>query len=306
MITPALAPAPPGPIPATVRPFLRWAGSKRASVPRLIAALPYAKLDIYVEPFLGAGALLIALAQQSRFGSAIVSDSNPELMHAWRQVRSNLAAVLRAHAQWAETEDAYYAVRAFEPASPAERAARFLYLNRSSFNGLWRVNAASGMNVPFGKQFIPLDVENLTFVSRLLQRENVQILDAQDYADTINWVHANVLSGRPAGGDSFGADGLSGRAVLVYLDPPYFPIRGESFTGYTAESFGPAEHEKLSSDTDLLAKLGWHVMVSNADIPQVRALYNGWPMESALVGRPVSAKAPGRKPVSELLIRSWE
>ncbi len=269
------------------RPFLKWAGGKRRVVPHLLEHLEE-RPRRYFEPFLGGGALFFNLAQERDPAEpwAVLGDLNIRLVRTWRGIRDDLEVVLDRLA-WHEQrhcEAHYYATRATDidsEASDGEVAAWMTYLNRTGFNGLYRVNRKGGFNVPFGRYAKPriLDEENLLATSRALQSIDIRVGD-----------FAAVFHSAEAGD-------------LVYLDPPYVPLSSTaSFTSYTQLGFGMKDHERLRDLAQGLRDRGVQVLLSNHDTPEVRELYRGWRFTRIMVGRAINSKANARGPVAELII----
>jgi len=260
------------------RPFLKWAGGKSQLLPDLLRYAP-GEYGRYYEPFLGGGALFFAL-QPAR---AVLSDSNAQLIGAYQAVRQDVEALIRRLRRFRATRDAYYSVRARDPAdlSPMARAARFIYLNRTCYNGLYRVNSAGRFNVPFGRYKNPriCDPEGLRAAGAALRRARLRVGDFEAVT-------------RPArAGD------------LVYFDPPFDPLSPTaSFTSYTAGGFGPEEQARLARLCRALAERGCHVMLSNSDTPLIRRLYRDFRLVELQARRAINRNANGRGPVTELLI----
>jgi DNA adenine methylase len=264
-------------------PFLKWAGGKGQLLPELLARVP-PKLGTYHEPFLGSGAFFFALRAAGRLKRARLCDANEELINAFCAVRDDVEAVighLRRHTADAEH---FYEVRALDPAnlSPSERAARLIYLNRTCFNGLYRVNTRGRFNVPYGRYQNPriCDPPRLEAASAALR--GVELV-CEPFGDALT---------RAKRGD------------FVYLDPPYVPVsKSASFTAYSAGGFGPVEQKRLARDAMALAERGVHVLLSNADVPVVHDLYADCLRERVQAARAINSKGDRRGKVSELLIR---
>jgi len=215
---------PPGAEPGPATPFLKWAGGKTSLLSELLKHVP-SPLRRYHEPFVGGGALFFAVAPRR----AVLSDANGELIHCWRQVRDDVHAVLDALSVHVYDRVRFEAVRALEPLRllPAERAARFIYLNKTCFNGLWRVNRAGRFNVPFGRY------KNPTFHHPgLLLRASRALRGVQ-----IHRAPFEIALQRASPGE------------FVYLDPPYDPVsETASFTSYTRNAFTWADQERLAAE----------------------------------------------------------
>ena len=268
----------------SARPFLKWAGGKA----QLLAQMePFFPKDYrtYFEPFLGGGAVFFHLQPEK----AVLSDSNPELVNTFTVVRDDVEGLMRAldeHLPQRTEEKYFYKVRATDPAtlSPVERAARTVFLNKTCFNGLYRVNSDGHFNVPWGGYSNPTlyDRENLLAASALLRGKSIVLADYQK------------VCARARVGD------------LVYLDPPYHPLSETSkFTSYTKEDFGNREQRKLAEAYRRLDKRGVLVMLSNSATPLVRSLYEGFRIESLKAKRAINSKGTGRGEIEELLVMNY-
>lgn len=270
------------------RPFVKWAGGKSTLVGEIAARIPKDRdYERYVEPFVGAGAVFFWIRRSFPALACAIGDSNEELVNAYQVVRDRpleLVAKLETH-QSLHDKEHYYTVRALRPRSATERAARFIYLNRTCFNGLYRVNRRGEFNVPMGRYPRPriADRENLLAVSAALDRVTVRHADFED-----------LLEG-------------CGSESLIYLDPPYDPLSETSqFTSYTAAGFGREEQRRLAAAFERLARRGATVLLSNSSTDLVRELYGALDprprMEFVQVPRTINAKASRRGPIEELLI----
>lgn len=275
-------------IPQTVaRPFLKWAGGKTALLPEILPRLPK-KIKTYYEPFVGGGAVFFTLAAKKRFERAVISDMNVDLIGTYiaiAQAEHHVIGRLEHHAK-KHSEEHYYRVRSLDPRrmnGPVDRAARVIYLNRTCFNGLYRVNKKGQFNVPFGDYANPTicDGENIRAVAGVLQRKGVRLWRV-DFAEVLE-------SARE--GDA------------VYCDPPYAPVSETSnFTAYVAGGFASVEQERLRNVAVKLVNRGVHVLLSNSDTPFVRRLYKGFKIERVEAPRRINSKGGKRGNVGELLI----
>lgn len=265
-------------------PILKWVGGKRQLVPEILKAFGGRRLDHYFEPFVGGGAVFFALVERDLVCRAVLSDTNAELITTYRAVQREVDRVIAILAEHRNTRDHYYAVRDRDPAalSPAERAARMLYLNRTCFNGLYRVNARGQFNVSFGRYVNPTicDADGLRAAARALARAELRICD---YSVALDDVRA---------GDH------------AYCDPPYVPLSPTaSFTQYTPDGFSALDHMKLRDFARLLKGRRASVVLSNSDTPIVRELYClGFSLREVKAARAVNCRADRRGAVSELLI----
>jgi DNA adenine methylase len=280
----------------TTKPFVKWAGGKGQLLPDLRRHLPETfagagpDFGRYFEPFVGAGAFFFHLYQEAYLeNGATLGDMNPHLINAYEVVRDDvddLIGQLRM-AKEAHSEEFYYKTRAeFGEGNSLLRAAQFIYLLKTCFNGLWRVNGKTGAyNVPMGAYKNPgiCDEETLRACSQALQGVN---LLTSDFSVTVE---------RAERGD------------FVYFDPPYVPVSADSnFTSYTADGFGMLQQVQLRDCALALKARGVHVLLSNADHPDVRALYRykdfGFEMERIEARRSINSKSEKRGKVGELLI----
>lgn len=281
------------------RPILKWAGGKTQLLPEILKRLP-ARIGTYHEPFVGGGAVFFALAEEGRFERAILSDVNGQLVNVYAQLRDSpellighLEALAKAHSR-----TQYYTVRdefnhgRRDPASPpvlaSLQAAYFIYLNKTCFNGLYRVNRRGDFNVPVGDYKNPTicDADNLRAASRALQGVELRRRDFGRACDAVN------LTGCPVD--------------CVYFDPPYVPLtKTARFTAY-AGAFGEAEHGRLATRFTELVRAGVAVLLSNSDTPLVRKLYDGWQIDPIDARRSINSKGGSRGAVGEVLVRSWD
>jgi DNA adenine methylase len=265
-----------------LRPILKWAGGKRSLVPRILEELPE-QIETYYEPFVGGAAVFLALAEAKRFKRAVITDKNRELINLYTVVRDDLGKLLKRleTLQDCTSEDDYYEIRAAKPTNRIERAARLIYLNKTGYNGLYRVNSKGGFNVPYGRYKRPkiYDPERLAHAARYLQDVTIRVADFEE------------------------ACGDAKRGDAVYLDPPYLPLsKTASFSAYHSEAFGLPEHERLAKVFGKLRKRGVVAVLSNSATPETRALYQSFKCSDVAVRRPINSVASRRGAVSELLV----
>jgi DNA adenine methylase len=266
---------------ATARPFLKWVGGKGQLLGQFRDLLPE-EYGRYYEPFLGGGALFFARTPRS----AVLADVNEELVDCYRAIRDSVGDVIHALRRHKYEKEHYYEVRLRSPESmtPARRAARTIFLNRSGYNGLYRVNRAGRFNVPFGRHNNPTlcDASNLRACSKALQ--GVELL-CSDFATAVEGAQS---------GD------------FVYFDPPYVPLSPtSSFTQYAAARFGWKEQQELARVFGVLARRGVSVMLSNSDTPEVRALYREFRLDRVAASRMVNSNPERRGKVGEVVVRSY-
>ena len=266
------------------RPFLKWAGGKTRLLANLARHLP-AEFGTYHEPFLGGGALFFHLVEQERVGAAILSDINPTLVETYLSVRDDLDELLPCLQDHAERHDRdhYYLTRDEDLAQGGRvaRAARFIYLNRTCYNGLYRESRSGRFNVPMGRYANPKICNEplLRAASEALSR--AEILCAP-FAEASQRAHE---------GD------------LVYMDPPYQPSTATaSFTSYHRGGFDEAEQQRLGELFRQLAGRGVRMVLSNSDTDLVRSIYAGLPLEKVQVPRSINSRGSGRGTVGELIV----
>lgn len=254
-----------------LKPIVKWAGGKTQLLGELISRLPMYP-GKYIEPFFGGGALYFALCPEN----AIIADSNPELINAYQQVADHVEEVIALLSTYENTEGFFYQMRGldWESLSPVEAAARFIYLNKTCFNGLYRVNKYGHFNVPYGKYKKPniCDAPTLRAASEVLKGATIVCGD-----------YLTVLSKYAAAGD------------FVFLDPPYIPISEYGdFKRYTKEQFYENDHRALADEVRRLQKLGCYVILTNSNHPLVHELYGGFPIDVISTKRAISSKGTTR------------
>lgn len=253
------------------RPLLKWAGGKTQLLNQLLPKVPksYGK---YIEPFIGGGALYFSLAPTG----AVIADSNPELVNLYQTVGNDLAGV-RAHlATLKNTEEDFYILRALDWTllTPAQAAARTIFLNRTCFNGLYRVNKKGQFNVPFGRYKNPklIDEISLEATSELLRRTEIVCGD-----------YKSVLQHHAKPGD------------FIFLDPPYLPVSAYAdFKRYTKEQFYEEDHHELGHEVARLQDLGCHVVLTNSNHPLVHEIYGKYEVEIIPTKRYISSNGKQR------------
>lgn len=270
--------------PDTAAPFLKWVGGKRQILPEIRKHVP-AIFGKYHEPFVGGGAVFFDLWNHGRIRkhSAVLGDSNTLLMEAYRGVRDSVEDVIGLLGEKKYSKEEYYATREKVPTTPTEIAAWFIYLNKTCFNGLYRVNRSGGFNVPMGKYTNPkiCDAEALRACSTAL-------------TDTLGIICLPFTETMAA----------AQRNDFIYCDPPYAPVKAESFVQYAKDGFGQAEHIALRDAALMSAVRGVYVLLSNSDTPFVRELYpeRMFHLYEVSARRSVNSDGEGRGKVGELLI----
>ncbi len=269
------------------KPIVKWAGGKTKLLEPLRARVP-GRIRTYAEPFAGGAALFFALADDASrtFERAVLADRNEDLCACYRAVRDDVESVITALSGFRHDEEEYYRVRAEDGAALPDvpRAARLIFLNRTCFNGLWRVNRSGKFNVPFGRYENPriVDAEGLRAASRALAKAEVV---AADFAEVTRSL---------------------GPGDFVYLDPPYVPLsKSASFTSYAEGGFGPADQDRLVAELARLRASGALAVLSNADTAATRELYRDFSMHLVTAPRAINSRGAGRGRVGELIVTSW-
>jgi DNA adenine methylase len=264
----------------TGRPFLKWAGGKRQLLPSLLQHVP-ANAPHYFEPFVGGGALFFELWPKK----AVLADANKRLIRAYRGVRKSVDKVVRLLRSYPHDPAFFYDFRqaSIDDGTDAEVAAWFIYLNKTGFNGLYRVNRENRFNVPFGRYTNPKICDEST-----LRACSAALADADLRDDDFEFVVEEAK-----GGD------------FVYFDPPYVPLSTtSSFTSYTSDGFGDVEQTRLRDTARRLKERGVRVLLSNSSAPFVRKLYaDGFEIIEVSATRLVNSKATARGAIVELLIK---
>lgn len=264
-----------------IEPFLKWPGGKRWLVSRYHELFPK-NYKRYFEPFLGGGAVFFhLLPKQGR-----LSDSNLELVNAYRCIKINHRAIERglARYQGRHCSEFYYKVREGRLGDPIERAIRFIYLNRTCFNGIYRVNLNGVFNVPIGtKSAVSFEDGRLKTIAEALRFVTIR---ARDFEDAIN---------------------DTGRGDFLYIDPPYTVMHNNNgFVKYNSKLFSWPDQSRLASAIKAADARGVLIMLSNADHPSVRALFEGFGTPLTLSRHSVlSADSKFRRGATELLIRNY-
>lgn len=273
------------------QPFLKWAGGKSQLLKQFEPFFPTG-IRSYCEPFVGGGAVFFHLKARFPRMRAALHDNNPELVNCYEVVRDQVDALmtrLDEHLKEfrSQGEPYYYQTRRLhKPSGPVERAARMIFLNKTCYNGLWRVNGKGEFNVPIGsyrpERVTLYDRDNLLAASASLQKTDLRV---RDFRETFEQAQP---------GD------------FLYVDPPYYPLsRTANFTSYTLEDFGPKEQTELAQHVVKAAERGVLVMLSNSDTPQTRELYQGLVVHSVQARRAVNCDGAKRGRVSELVVLTY-
>ncbi len=272
-----------------LQPFLKWAGGKRQLLPEIRKYVPK-RYKLYFEPFVGAAAVLFDIQPRA----AIINDANAELINCYHVLKRDPEALIAKLSEHKENNDKKYFYRlrqldrepSFALLSDIERAARIIYLNKTCYNGLFRVNSQGQFNVPFGNYTNPNIVDEVVIraASRYLTEADVAISN-DDFAAAVNG---------------------AGRGDFVYLDPPYDPVSDtSSFTGYNLNSFDKKEQRRLKDLCDDLTRRGCKVLLSNSATDFIRDLYGDrtrYTIVEVEANRNINSVGTGRGKINELLI----
>ena len=273
------------------KPFVKWVGGKRQLLAqfRRLNLYPPEKFNPvtgrYFEPFVGGGAVFFDLLPEEGF----LSDLNKELVITYNVIKSDVSGLIKSLKKHKTDKDYFLKIRAQDPnkLSDISIASRFIFLNRTCFNGMYRVNSKGGFNVPYGKYTNPLicDEDNLRKVSRALKNVDIK---HQDYKEILK---------KAKKGD------------FIYFDPPYYPVsKTSSFTSYTAEAFLDKEQTELRDTFLELNKRGCFVMLSNSDTPFINKIYSGFKgirITKVEAGRAINSKGSGRGKITEVLVTNY-
>lgn len=263
-------------------PFLKWAGGKRWFTDRYLHIVPE-KFERYVEPFLGSGAMYFALAPSH----ALLSDLNIDLINCYEAILTNPAAIedvlLYHHTR--HSKSYYYATRSSKPTDMFQKAGWFIYMNRTCWNGLYRVNRQNEFNVPLGtKTNVVLSTDNFRAVSRILSRAEIR---HQDFEYTLD---------------------AAGEGDFVFVDPPYTVKHNQNgFLKYNDKMFSWSDQIRLRNAVERASNRGAMVLVTNANHHSIREIYDGLGHQQVISRASLlSANAAHRSRTEELIIRSWK
>ena len=266
-------------------PIVKWVGGKRQLMFELIKNMPKS-YNRYFEPFIGGGALFFELQPEN----AYISDINDELINLYRVVRDNVYELISDLNKHEVSKEYFLEIRnldrtdEYKNLSDVQRASRFIYLNRTCFNGLYRVNSQGQFNVPFGNYKNPriVDENNLLNCSELLKNTEIKCADFSEILTKVK------------------------KGDFVYFDPPYVPLNEtSSFTSYTKDGFDMDMQFKLRDVCDELDSMGVMFMLSNSDTKFVNELYSNYEIKKVFASRAVNANAEGRGKITEVLVRNY-
>ncbi|MDD3773158.1 MAG: Dam family site-specific DNA-(adenine-N6)-methyltransferase [Weeksellaceae bacterium] len=263
-----------------IKPFLKWAGGKTQLIPELVKYTPKV-FNKYIEPFIGGGAFYFFLNPTN----AVIGDLNSELIITYKAIKNSVEDVISHLESFKNNETFYYNIRAVdtEKLSNIERAARLIYLNKTCFNGLYRVNKKGKFNVPYGKRTGSfLDSEGLRNASEFLQNT---IIEFADYTETLKK--------------------YARKGDFIFLDPPYYPVgKYSDFKRYTKEFFYHDDQIALKEEFERLVNMGCHVILTNSEHPVILELYKNFEIKRIETKRLINSDASKRKGIDIIVIGS--
>lgn len=271
-------------------PILKWVGGKKQLLSEITPLIPK-KITTYVEPFIGGGAVLFNLQPKK----AIINDLNKELINTYKVVKKSpreLLELLKIHDK-NNCEDYFYEIRAldrtnnFKNMNNIEKAARVIYLNKTCFNGLYRVNKTGKFNSPYGKYKNPniINESAILAMSDYFNNNNIKIIQG-DYKNALKDLKKDAF---------------------VYFDPPYMPIStSSSFKNYTKTSFDEKEQIELKKECDKLDNKRIKFMLSNSDHPLIRELYKDFDIRIVKAKRSINSKGNSRGKINEILVKNYD
>ncbi len=272
----------------SVVPFVKWVGGKRQLLNEIEKHIPE-RFSRYYEPFIGGGAVLFHVQPRN----AVINDSNEELVNLYNIIKETPEELIKDLKKHRNEEKYFYKVRGIDrekakylKLSDIERASRIIFLNKTCYNGLFRVNSSGEFNSPFGRYKNPniINAIKLRAVSSYLSKNNIKILNT-DYEKSLS----NIRKG-----------------AFVYFDPPYDPISNSSnFTGYTKNGFDKTEQQRLKKVCDRLNNRKVKFLLSNSSTEFIRDLYKDYPIFPIKAKRSINSKGGGRGAITEILVKNY-
>ncbi|MFH0869624.1 MAG: DNA adenine methylase [archaeon] len=270
--------------------FVKWAGGKQQLIEQFKPLFPK-KFNRYFEPFVGSGAVAFFVIQNLKPKEVFLSDTNEELINAFNVIKTDverLIVELKQHKEYhlADGKEYYYEIRSVSPNDLPllERAARFIYLNRTCFNGLYRVNSKNQFNVPMGDYKNPdvVQEDKLRRIAELLKNVTIKVMSFEKIAD------------------------LAKEGDFVYFDPPYHPLDAKpSFTTYTKDNFVEKDQKKLAEIFRKLSEKGCFCMESNSDTKLIKEIYADFKIHTVKARRMINSKAEGRGEINEVVVTNY-
>ncbi|MBE9168483.1 DNA adenine methylase [Pleurocapsales cyanobacterium LEGE 06147] len=267
------------------RPFVKWAGGKSQLLDELSKRVP-AKFSRYFEPFVGGGALFFHLQPKE----AYLSDLNPEVVNTYQTIRNKIDELIADLKSHIHSSEYFYEIRNadrtkdYQKWKDVKKASRFIYLNKTCYNGLYRVNTKGQFNVPFGKYVNPkiVDEDNFYACHKVLQSAHINLG---------SFLHIEEIVEK----DDF-----------VYFDPPYAPLNQTSnFTGYSRDGFDRSMQKELKNLCDRLTEAGVRFMLSNSSAPTILELYKNYNIEFIYAARAINSNAKKRGKIAEVIVTNF-
>lgn len=278
-----------GAVKIIMKPVLKWVGGKSQLLREIRKRIPD-EIETYYEPFIGGGAVFFNIAPNK----AVISDMNSELINLYQVIKNSPEELIKSLKKHENTPEYFYKIRAkdrdhknYKRLSPITKASRLVYLNRTCFNGLFRVNSRGELNAPFGRYRNPqiCNEPNIREIADFLKSHEIEIIEA-DFETALSTAKA---------GD------------FVYLDPPYDPVTDTaSFTGYVAGGFDREQQRRLKACCDELHAKGVKFMLSNSSTEFILELYKDYNVEFVDAKRNINCKGNSRGAVQEVLVRNYE
>lgn len=272
-----------------VLPVVKWVGGKRQLLPQIRKLLPN-RFSTYFEPFVGGGAVLFDLQPKK----AIINDYNSELINVYNVIKDDLDSLLLDLKKHINSSEYFYQIRAldrdpkfYSNMTSVERASRILYLNKTCFNGLFRVNQAGEFNAPFGSYKNPNIINEITLraVSDYFNKNDIKFLNG-DFESSLKGIR---------------------KGAFVYFDPPYDPLSSSSnFTGYTQGGFNREDQLRLKNLCDKLDKKGVKFLLSNSSTEFIKESYKNYEIINVKARRAINSNGDSRGEISEVLVRNYE
>lgn len=270
--------------------FVKWAGGKLQLIDQFKSFFPN-KFNNYFEPFVGSGAVAFYILQKYKPKQVLLSDINEELINTFNVIKNNveeLISTLKEHKKKHTKNDKeyFYKIRLLNTSAltPLERAARFIYLNKTCFNGLYRVNSKGQFNVPIGSYKNPdiVQADKLRKISKLLKTVKIKVMSFEKIID------------------------FAKKGDFIYFDPPYYPLKkGKSFTTYTKNNFLEKEQQKLAEVFTKLNKKGCKVMLSNSDTKFIKDLYKNYSVNTVKASRMINCNGADRGKINEVVVTNY-
>lgn len=266
--------------------FVKWAGGKKQLLKQFNSYFPK-KINRYFDCFIGGGAVAFYIIKKYKPNEVFISDINEELINTLNIIKTDVESLIVELKKLKSThnEENYYKIRAKDPKtfSNLNRASRFIYLNKTCFNGLYRVNSKGGFNVPIGSYKNPLicPEEDLREISGLLKNAKIEVKQFYEILEEVK------------------------KDDFVYLDPPYYPLKKESFTTYTKDKFLDEEQIMLKEVFEKLDKKGAKVMLSNSDSQFIKDLYKDYHINFVKATRMINCDATKRGKINEIVVTNY-